>query len=59
MRTGEDASIEPTFAKICGQDRRQFALLTRHRNFPRLLQRIVKGLQRAGNLEKLDMRSWT
>ena len=29
---------------VCGQDRRQFALLTGHGSFPRSLQRIVEGL---------------
>ena len=28
---------------VCGQDRRQFALLTGQENFPALLQRIVEG----------------
>jgi hypothetical protein len=34
---------------VCGQDRRQFALLTGHGNFPRPLQRIVEGRQLVGN----------
>ena len=34
---------------VCGQDRRQFALLTGQWNFPALLQRIVDGLRLRGN----------
>jgi len=34
---------------VCGQDRRQFALLTDHGNFPRFLQRIVESAERLDN----------
>ena len=36
-------------ANVCGQNRRQFELLTGHGNFPRFLQRIVENLGPIGN----------
>jgi len=38
---------------ICGQDRRQFALLTGHGNFPGFVQRIVEGGQLTSNLDRV------
>ena len=42
---------------VCGQDRRQFALLTGQRNFPALLRRIVDGLRLRGNRAGRRLRS--
>jgi hypothetical protein len=41
---------------ICGQNRRQFALLTGHWNFPALLQRIVEGLNSEAIKGKAEIR---
>jgi hypothetical protein len=40
---------------VCGQDRRQFALLTGHGNFPALLQRIVERTEQLGNQRQPGM----